>query len=56
MVTNNLANLKNSSTVEGHVFESGTLEGLMKALSDNNSTMMGVYDEFSTFHDSLDKG
>ena len=39
-----------------HVFESGTIEGLMKLLGDNNETAIGVYDEFATFIDSLDKG
>ena len=37
-------------------FESGTLEGLMTDLKGNNNTMVGIFDEFSTFKDSLDKG
>jgi hypothetical protein len=39
-----------------HIFESGTLEGLMKAMSENNGTSLGIYDEFATFLDGLDKG
>ena len=37
-------------------FESGTLEGLMKNLEDNQGSMIGVFDEFSTFRDNIDKG
>ena len=39
-----------------HIFESGTLEGLMKAMSENNGCTLGCYDEFATFLDGLDKG
>ena len=39
-----------------HVFEAGTLEGLMKLMLENNETAIGSYDEFATFIDSLDKG
>ena len=39
-----------------HVFEAGTLEGLMKLMGENNETAIGSYDEFATFIDSLDKG
>ena len=39
-----------------HIFECGTLEGLMKSMVDNNETMLGTYDEFATFIDGLDKG
>ena len=39
-----------------HVFESGTLDGLMKLMDDNKETAIGSYDEFATFIDGLDKG
>lgn len=39
-----------------HIFEAGTLEGLMKLMLENNETAIGSYDEFATFIDSLDKG
>ena len=38
------------------IYESGTLDGLMKLLGENNETTMGSYDELATFVDSLDKG
>lgn len=37
-------------------FESGTLEGLMKEMEDNHGSVIGVFDEFATFRDNLDKG
>lgn len=37
-------------------FESGTLEGLMKEMEENNGSVIGVFDEFATFRDSLDRG
>ena len=37
-------------------FESGTLEGLMKNLEENGGSSIGIFDEFATFKDSLDKG
>ena len=37
-------------------FECGTLEGLMTDLKANNNTALGIFDEFSTFKDNLDKG
>ena len=36
-------------------FDSGTLEGLMSALSQNDGCMLSAVDEFTTFLDSLDK-
>ena len=39
-----------------HIFECGTLEGLMKSMEGNKETTLGCYDEFATFIDSLDKG
>lgn len=41
---------------ESHLFESGTMEGLMKSMTQNNGSLMGVYDEFSTLIDNIDKG
>ena len=32
------------------------MEGLIKALVQNNGSLLGVFDEFSTLIDSLDKG
>ena len=37
-------------------FETGKLEGMMKAMTDNNCTALGVFDEFATFNDSIDHG
>ena len=37
-------------------FESGTLEGLMRDLEENNGVLVGIFDEFSTIKDNLDKG
>ena len=39
-----------------HTFDSGTLEGLMKGMIENNNTLFGVFDELATFNDGLDKG
>jgi hypothetical protein len=50
-----LACVENDNS-DSHFFESGTMEGLMKTLCQNNGTLVGVYDEFSTLIDSLDKG
>ena len=45
-----------SSHRQAHLFESGTLEVLMKTMFENNNSTIGVFDEFSTFVDSIDKG
>ena len=37
-------------------FESGTLEGLMQEMVANKGSLVGIFDEFSTFKDNLDKG
>ena len=37
-------------------FESGTLDGLRKNMEDNDGSAVGIFDEFSTFKDNLDKG
>ena len=37
-------------------FESGTLEGLMQDMVANKGSVVGIFDEFSTFKDNLDKG
>ena len=39
-----------------HTWESGSLEGLLKAMKENNGCVLGFFDEFSNFNDSLDKG
>ena len=38
------------------LFDSGTLEGLLKTLRENNGSVLACIDEFSTFMDNLDKG
>ena len=55
-VVEELDKVVNESLSGEHSFESGTMEGLMKAISDNNGTILGIYDEFSTFLDNMDKG
>ena len=37
------------------LFDSGTMEGLMASLIDNNGAVLCAIDEFSTFNDSMDK-
>ena len=39
-----------------HVFDSGTMEGLMTTLKENGGSVLCAVDEFSTFLDSMDKG
>ena len=38
---------------ESHFFESGTMEGLMKAMCQNNGSILGMFDEFSTLIDNF---
>ena len=38
-----------------HVFNTGTMEGLMSTLQENNGSVLCAVDEFSTFLDNLDK-
>lgn len=41
---------------DSHLFESRTMEGLLKGLHQNNGSLLEVYDEFSTLIDNLDEG
>ena len=45
-----------TSAKKQNFFDSGTLEGLMHALQENDGSVIAFIDEFSTFMDSLDKG
>ena len=45
-----------NNDIESHTFVSGTMEGLMKAMHENNDSILGVFDEFSTLIDNIDKG
>lgn len=38
-----------------HVFDSGTMEGLLSTLKKNNGSVLCAVDEFSTFLDAMDK-
>ena len=55
-VADELKKVGNENVAGNHFFESGTMEGLMKTMCDNHGTILGVFDEFSTFLDNLDKG
>uniref|UniRef100_A0A7M5XL40 DUF3987 domain-containing protein n=1 Tax=Clytia hemisphaerica TaxID=252671 RepID=A0A7M5XL40_9CNID len=48
--------VKSIEVSESHTFESGTMEGLLVAMRENEESILAVYDEFSSFYDSLDKG
>ena len=50
-----LHGIKNVNNAE-HMYETGTLDGLVKTLMKNNNTAVGLYDEIGTFNDGLDKG
>ena len=50
-----MENIENENA-EGHSFESGTMEGLMKAMLQNNGSILGLFDEFPTLIDNIDKG
>ena len=39
-----------------HMYETGTLDGLVKTLLRNDNTAVGLYDEICTFNDGMDKG
>ena len=41
--------------VGGHIFDTGTSEGLMMAMHDNNGTILSSKDEFASFNISFDK-
>ena len=51
-----LNEVKNSFESGCHTFDSGTLEGLLKAMKENNESILCVNDEFATFTDNLDRG
>ena len=38
-----------------HIFDSGTMEGLMSTLKNNDGSLLCAVDEFSTFLDAMDK-
>ena len=38
-----------------HAFDTGTTEGLMKAMNDNGGTILSAKDEFASFNDAFDK-
>ena len=48
--------IENKSGNIPHTFDSGSLEGLMKSMIENDGCMLGVHDEFAAFNDALDKG
>ena len=50
-----LDEIKNMNGAE-HMFETGTLDGLVKTLMRNNNTAVGLYDEIGTFNDGMDRG
>ena len=50
-----LEGIKNVKNAE-HMYETGTLDGLVKTLMKNNNTALGLYDEIGTFNDGMDKG
>ena len=51
---NNIDNINNDKA--SHLFDSGTMEGLMQAMRLNNGCILGCHDEFACFNDNLDKG
>eukprot|EP00111_Clytia_hemisphaerica_P007161 TCONS_00020809-protein len=51
-----ISSIDNLSGNLPHTFDTGTLEGLMKSLQDNDGCLMAVHDEFASFNDALDKG
>ena len=48
-------NIRNVNGVE-HMYETGTLDGLMHAMLRNDGCAVSFFDELATFNDSLDKG
>ena len=53
-ITDMISNLENPRGMP-HVFDTGTAEGLMKAMADNNGTIMASKDEFASFNDNFEK-
>ena len=41
--------------VRQHVYDSGTMEGLMSVLKENDGSVYCAVDEFTTFLDAMDK-
>ena len=54
-VMKNLLSAIEGDTDRQHIFDSGTMEGLMGTLKANNGSVMCAVDEFATFLDALDK-
>ena len=52
-VTDIVFDIKNPNG--GHLFDTGTLEGLMKGMQDNNGCILSANDEFASFNDSFEK-
>ena len=38
------------------IYRGGTFDGLMKLMSENGDTCLGVFDEFNIFLDNIDRG
>ena len=53
-IINNLPKLGNCEDSQ-HIFDSGTMEGLMSTLTENNGSVLCAVDEFSSFLDAIDK-
>ena len=54
---NIIKNIESFNTREDqqHIFDSGTIEGLMTTLQENNGSILCAVDEFSSFLDSMDR-
>ena len=55
-VMNLFHDIQNQSGDHSHTFDSGTMDGLLKRLRENDRCILASHDEFSTFNDSIDKG
>ena len=53
-ITDMVMEIENSNAGT-HVFDTGTSEGLMKAMYDNRGTILSPKDEFASFNDAFDK-
>ena len=42
--------------LRGSMYGGGTIDGLMKLMSENNNCSIGVFDELYTFLDNIDRG
>lgn len=56
LITDIVNGIQNKNANADHLFDSGTLDGLMQCLRLNGDCMMGCHDEFASFNDNLDKG